>query len=151
MRRDRTMNAMKQLYYDDVEEGMEIPSLDKGAVSLTTVVKFAAATGDFAPVHHDIEFARSTGLPTVILHGQMKVAYLCQLLTDWIGEQGTLKKLDLRIRRADHPGETLKAQGRVTNKYTRNGENYVECEVWVENSREQSVAGTALVMLPSRR
>ena len=145
------MITMKQLYFEDVEVGMDIPSLDKGAISLTTVVKFAAATGDFAPVHHDIEFARSTGLPTIVLHGQMKVAYLCQLVTDWIGEQGTLKKLDLRIRRVDHPGDILKTRGKVTKKYTQNGENYAECDVWVENSREQSVVGTALVILPVRR
>ena len=144
------MPAKKQLYFEDVEVGMEIPALDKGTIPITTVIKFAAATGDFAPVHHDIEYARSTGLPTAILHGQMKIAYLCQLVTDWIGEEGTLKKLDLRIRRADYPGDTLKARGKVKSKYAEDGKHYVECDVWVENPREQSVVGTALATLPKR-
>ncbi len=142
---------MKQLFFEDVEAGTEIPPLTKGEISLTTIVKFAGATGDFAPVHHDTEFAKTLSLPTAILHGQMKVAYLCQLITDWLGEAGEFKKLDVRIKRPDYPGDVLTARGKVTKKYSQGGKNYIECEVWVENTKEPTMTGTALVILPSRR
>ena len=142
---------MKQLFFEDVEVGAEIPPLVKGPISLTTLVKFAAATGDFAPVNHDVEYARSMGMPTAIIHGPMKVGYLRQLITGWIGEDGTLKRLDLRIRRAAYPGDVLTSGGKVTKKYTQDGENYIECEVWVENPREKSITGMALMTVPSRK
>ena len=146
------MNAVsKQLFFEDVTAGTEIPPLHKGEISISTVIKFAGATGDFAPVHHDIEFARSIGLPNAILHGQMKVAYLCQLITDWAGEGGNLKKLDVRIRRPDYPGDVLAVRGKVIKKYTQDKGNYIKCEVWIEKAGERTTTGTALVALPSRR
>jgi acyl dehydratase len=140
----------KVLYWEDVTEGQEIPPLVKHPTT-QQLVKYAGASGDFYQIHYDKDFALSNGLPNVIIHGALKNAWLAQLITDWIGEYGTLKKLSCQYRAMDLPGDTLTAKGRVVRKYVQDGRHYVECEIWIENSKgERTTPGAATVILPSR-
>ena len=138
------------LYWQDVSEGMEIPSLIKNPTT-RQLVKYAGASGDFYEIHYDTEFAHSTGLPGVILHGALKNAFLGQLMTDWIGPTGVLKRLGCQYRGMDRPNTPITCKGVVTRKYQENGEYLVDCEIWTENQDgERTTPGTAIVALPSR-
>ncbi len=152
----------KQLYYEDVEVGMEITPLAKIATT-RMLVQWAGASGDFNPLHYDDEFAKNMGVGAPIVHGALKRAWLGQLMTDWIGEEGVLKRLSCQYRAMDYPrkmkttaepqpGETWWCKGKVVKKYEENGEFLVECQIWVENGKgEITTPGSALVSLPSRR
>jgi acyl dehydratase len=140
----------KQIYWEDVKEGMEIPALVKHP-STRQLVRYAGVSGDFYEIHYDKDFAISTGLDGVILHGALKQAFLGQLMTDWIGEHGTLRKLGAQYRGMDRPGDTLLCKGKVTKKYVKDGEHLVDCEVWVENQKgEKFTPGLATAALPTR-
>ena len=140
----------KQLYWEDVEVGTEIPPLMKHP-STQTLVKWAGGVHDYAQIHYDKDFALSRGLPGVIVHGALRNAYLGQLVWDWMGEQGTLIKLSCQQRGIDVPGDTLICKGKVTKKYLKNDDHYIECEIWVENSMgEKTAPGAATVILPSK-
>ena len=139
-----------QLYYEDVAVGSEIVPLVKQPTT-RQLVMWAGASGDYSPIHYDKDFAQSRGLPGVIVHGQLIGSFLGQLMTDWIGEQGMLRKLSCSYRGMNYPGEALICQGKVTKKYVEDGEHYVECSLWVENPKgEKTVSGKAIVILPSR-
>ena len=139
-----------QVYFEDVQEGTELPTLEKNPTT-QQLVKYAGASGDYYQIHYDQEFARSNGLPNVVLHGALKNAFLGQLMTDWIGEHGTLKSLSAQYRGMDLPGTPMYAKGVVKKKYVENGENLVECEIWLENAKgEKTTPGSAIVILPSR-
>ena len=140
----------KELLYEDVEVGTEIPSLVKESTT-QQLVRWAGASGDFYQIHYDKDFAISTGLPGVIIHGALKSAWLGQLLEDWIGESGTIKKYGCSYRGMDIPGDTITCKGKVVKKYVEGDEHCVECEIWVENSKgERTAPGTAVVALPSK-
>jgi hypothetical protein len=151
----------KQLYYEDVAEGTEVTPLPKIATT-QMLVRWAGASGDFNPLHYDSTFAASQGVGSPIIHGALKVAWLGQLMTDWIGEQGALRKLSCRYRAMDWPrkmhsiteceeGETWWCKGKVTRKYIQEGQPLVECQIWVENGNgEQTTPGEATVILPQR-
>jgi len=140
----------KELLYEDVEVGIEIPSLVKESTT-QQLVRWAGASGDFYQIHYDKDFAISTGLPGVIIHGALKSAWLGQLLEDWIGESGTIKKYGCSYRGMDIPGDTITCKGKVVKKYVEGDEHCVECEIWVENSKgERTAPGTAVVALPSK-
>jgi len=49
--------ARNQLYWEDVEEGAELPPLAKTATTLM-LVKWAGASSDFNPLHYDLPFCR---------------------------------------------------------------------------------------------
>jgi len=139
-----------QLYYEDVAVGSEITSLVKQPTT-RQLVMWAGASGDYYQIHYDKDFAQSQGLPGVIVHGQLAGSFLGQLMTDWIGEQGMLRKLSCSYKGMNYPGEALTCHGKVTKKYVEDGEHYVECSLWVENPKgEKTVSGKAIVILPSR-
>ena len=151
----------KQLYYGDVEVGTEVTPLTKIATT-QMLVQWAGASGDRNPLHYDDDFAKSQGVGAPIVHGALKRAWLGQLVTDWIGEQGELRKLSCRYRGMDYPrkmktmeepqeGETWWCKGKVTKKYVEGGEHLVECEIWLENGKgEKTTTGAAVVTLPLR-
>jgi len=151
----------KQLYWDDVDEGMEVTTLSKVATT-QMLVQWAVASGDLNPLHYEDAHAKSQGQPGVIVHGQLKRAWLVNLMTDWIGDKGFLKKLACQFRGTDLPrgmaligipkdGETWWCKGKVTRKYVEDDEHLVDCEIWVENgSGVKTTPGSATAKLPSR-
>ena len=150
-----------QIYFEDVEAGSELMPLEKVATTLM-LVRWAGAIGDDNPLHYEGEFAVAQGVGRPIVHGSLKSAWLIQLMTDWTGEEGELKKLSCQYRGIDYPrqmktmsephdGETWWCRGVVSKKYVKNEENLVECKIWVENGKKvKTTIGTALVSLPSR-
>ena len=139
-----------QLYFDDVEEGAEVATLRKDPTT-QQLVMYAGASGDYYQIHYDLEFAKNNGLPDVILHGALKNAFLGQVMTDWIGEMGTLKKLSVQYRGMDVPGTPIYGKGVVKKKYRVDGENIVECEIWLEDHKGgRTTPGYAVAALPER-
>lgn len=140
----------KQLFYEDVDVGTEIIPLRKHPTT-RQLVQWAGASEDFYEIHYDKDFAQKSGLRDVIVHGRLKAAFLGQLMTDWAGEDGRLKKLTCSYRAMDFPNEDLMCKGGVIQKYVKDGEHCIECEIWTENPKgERTTPGTAVVALPSR-
>ena len=141
---------VEQVYFEDIEAGSELPALVKFPTTMQ-LVKYAGASGDYYQIHYDKDFAVSTGLPGVIVHGWLALAFLGQMVTDWLGERGTLVKLNGSYRGMNRVAEDIICNGRVTKKYTEDGQNYARLEIWAENpAGEKTVTGNALVTLPSR-
>jgi acyl dehydratase len=125
--------------------GDEIPELIKHPTT-RQLVQYAGASGDFYEIHYDQEFARSVALPGVILHGLLKAGYLGQLITDWLGDRGTLKTFDVSYRGLDVPRQPYRCRGRVT----RVDGNEVELEIWGEDPEgKKTTVGTATVEFTS--
>ena len=101
---------MAQLYFEDVNVGDEVTPLHKNASS-QQLVKYAGASGDYYQIHYDDGFARNNGLDGIIIHGALKSAFLGQLITDWMGPPGQLKKLSVSYRAMDFPKEEPACRG----------------------------------------
>lgn len=126
------------------------------------LVKWAGASGDFNPLHYDPHFAVAEGMERPVVHGALKRQWLVQLMTDWAGDGGLLRKFSCRYRTVDYPrpmkatgepepGETWWCKGKVIKKYLLDDEHLVDCEIWVENGRgEITTSGKASVILPAR-
>jgi len=140
----------EQVYWDDVEEGAELPPMVKNPTT-QQLVKYAGASGDYYQIHYDKDFAMNNDLDNVILHGALKNAFLGHLVTKWMGPEGDLKRLACQYRGMDIPGTPVTAKGVVTRKYQEKGANLVDCEIWLENQGgEKTTPGSATVALPLR-
>jgi acyl dehydratase len=140
----------KQVYFEDVKEGQEIPSI-KITPSTQQLVHWAAGSGDFYQIHYDQDFAKSTGLQGIIVHGALKHALLGRMLWEWLRYDGKIKRYAVSYRGMDVPGQEMTLKGVITGKRQENGENIVELEIWTENPQGQKTTpGTATVSLPSR-
>lgn len=134
---------------DDVPEGTAIPPLTK-AISTTQMMMYGAATWDFMRIHYDADYTRQRGFPGPFVDGQMLGAFLAQLVVDWAGDPGALKRLSVRYRNFVFPGDTVTCRGKVTHRSTREG--LLTCELIAENQHGEVVAGpaTALLTLPGK-
>ncbi len=115
----------KQTYFEDVEVGSAVGPLEKNPTT-QQLVKYAGASGDFYQIHYDKDFALANKLPGVILHGALKNGFLAQLMTDFAGEHGWLRKLSVQYRGMDQPGSKVVCKGKVTRKYVENGNHLVD-------------------------
>lgn len=140
-----------QPYWEDVEIGQELPgfSLD---INVRRVFLQVSGSQDWYPVHHDPAFAHKAGHPDIFMNTGFLQAALVRVITDWVGDEGWLRKLSFEMRRQQRPGDTMVCKGKVTAKYVKDGQHWLECDVWAENAREGvTTPGKAWVILPSRQ
>jgi len=141
----------EQVHFEDVNQGDEITKLVKNCSSQQLVL-WAAGSGDFYQIHYDKDFAQANGLKGIIVHGALKHAFLGQMLHDWVGKGGCVKKYGCQYRGMDYPNQDIACRGVVTGKRQEGSENLVELEIWTENPEGQKTSpGTAVVALPSRK
>jgi acyl dehydratase len=80
----------------------------------THFVMYAAASGDYHPLHHDDEFARASGYPSVFAHGMLTMGLTGRFLEEVVG-RGTLLRYGARLVGQVWPGDTLRATVTVTS------------------------------------
>lgn len=131
----------------EITVGAEIPALELPPITRTTLALFAGASGDHNPVHIDIDFARSAGMPDVFAHGMLSMAYLGRMLTNW-QPQAKLRKFSNRFAAITHLQDVITCQGRVVEIVQQNGEPLARCEIQAANAAgEQTLIGEALVAI----
>jgi len=142
----------KPFYFEDVEVGNELPSLEKPAITKVQLLQYAGASHDYNLLHTDDAFARNAGMPNgVIGHGMLSMAFAGQLLTDWAG-LANVRKVDVRFTAPTEPGDVVTAGGKVLKKYRDGGENRVECEIWTRTHKGiVTTKGTGVVALPTKK
>ena len=92
-------------YFEDVNEGDEAPVL-RHTLERTDLVRYAGASGDYNPMHHDEVKAQAAGQPSVFGHGMFSMGLLGTALTDFLGV-GNLTHYQVRFSRQTWPGEQL--------------------------------------------
>ena len=160
---ERERRGAEPRYWEDVEVGMEMtPPLEKGLLTMTEIYRF----GLFVPPRlrrieirqemMELGFEREAtqkraGLENASDYGPQRICWMVQFLTDWMGDDGTLKKFSAQIRHPNIIGDSNVIKGKVTNKYVNDGEHLVDCEMWVENQSGLVTApGQATIALPSK-
>jgi len=109
------MKTMSTLDFERISTGQALPSLTKH-VTVDQIRQYAEASGDRNPIHLDETFARSAGLPGVIAHGMLTMAFANQMLTDWLGDRSLLKRLQGRFAGMVVPGDAVTCSGSVASK-----------------------------------
>jgi acyl dehydratase len=138
-----------QVYYEDIEIGNLLPPLRKMPTP-RQMVMWAGSSGDFYEIHYDKEFALKLGLPDILVQGGLVASFLAQMITDWIGEYGTLKKLQTVNKQMMFPHKNITCKGKVVNKYIKDNQCLIECEIWAEGGEKSVlVVGNAVVALPA--
>jgi acyl dehydratase len=168
-------------HWDDVEVGDKLPTMAKGPMTVTGFIAFAQGWGGLyiranklawkqvhkhpglgiknrygipdcpERVHWENEFALMVGAPGAYDYGPERCSWLTHHLTNWIGDDGFLRRAHSKIRRHNPEGDALFIDGRVTRKFTEGGRHLVEIEQEAHNQDgELSVVGGGTVELPKR-
>jgi len=117
-------------------------------VARTHIVKYAGASGDFNPLHHDDGIAKNlAGYPSVFAHGMFSMGLTGRMLTDWLGPVA-LKKFGVRFTKQVWPGDTLTAKGEVTAISEEGGQKLATIRVvTVNQDGEPVVEGEAIAAI----
>ncbi|MDT0496127.1 MaoC family dehydratase [Algiphilus sp. W345] len=138
------MNAVRK---EQVEVGQELPALKLPPITRTTLALFAGASGDHNPIHIDIDFAKSAGMPDVFAHGMLSMAYLGRFLTQWV-PQSQLRHFAVRFSAITPVHAKLTCSGKVAELLERDGVALAKLEIGVVDEKgEVKLAGDALVAL----
>lgn len=125
--------------------GDALPFLVKPPVSRTTLALFCGASNDHNPIHIDIDFARKAGMADVFAHGMLSMAYLGQMLTNWV-PQSAIRKFGVRFGAITHLGDEITCSGKVIDRYEEAGETRLRLELAAtDRYGEAKLIGHAIV------
>jgi acyl dehydratase len=132
---------------ESVKVGDRIPDLVLPPVTRHALALYCGASGDHNPLHVDSDFARSAGLPDVIAHGMLSMAWLGRAVTEW-APQRCLREYNVRFATMTQIGDVITCGGTVVEKLQAGTEHCVRLELLARNQRgEVTLAGQAIVAL----
>jgi len=140
----------KQVCWEDVKVGQEIPTLVKHPTHIQMLM-WGGAVDDYNPMHADNEIAERAGYKEPIVFGPLIFSFLEQMISSWMGPDGWLKKITVRHNAPAFANDDVVCKGKITDKYEKDGEHCVLLEIQADySSGEKGTIGSAVVTLPTR-
>src|ERR1700756_1065631 len=166
-REDERLHGQAVRYWEDVQEGEELPAIARGPLSLMDTMGFLVGCGrghthgivfksavkhpghffrnpeagggiEYTGIgHHRESVAKEVGVPGTYDYGPQRSAWMCSLVTNWMGDAAFLKRVRTEMRRFNIVGDTTWCRGTVTNKYEKDGFALVDIEIKGENQRKE--------------
>ncbi len=142
------MLTARQLYFEAVKVGDELPPLVKPPVDRLQIARYVAAAQDWNPLFIDEPLAKNAGFPSALAPGMIAMGFLAELATEWV-RGARLRKFGARFVKIIWPGDVLTARGRVVDRRFEQGGRYaIDLELWAENQKgELAVKGSATFQL----
>jgi len=102
-------------------------------------------------VHYNRAAANAAGLPYPYDVGVQRQSWLINLITNWMGDDGWLKKNYAEYRQFVYHSDVIWLKGKVVRKYVDEEDYCVDIETSAMNQRgENTMPGYSIVALPSR-
>lgn len=92
-----------------------LPRRSVAPLTRTDIVRYAGASGDFQPVHHDEQFARDSGYDAPMAMGMLAAGAVATWATDRFGQRN-VRTCRLRFTGKVFPGDTLVIDGTVADR-----------------------------------
>ena len=113
--------------WEDLDVGAAAEPRTVGPLTRTDFVRYQGASGDFNPIHHDEEFAKSAGYPSVFSVGMLQAGILAAFATDWLGA-ANVRRYSVQFREQVWPNDCVVCSGVVTRRYEEAGERKVDVD-----------------------
>ncbi|MBO0854087.1 MAG: hypothetical protein J2P18_10000 [Nocardia sp.] len=130
-------------------KGDELLEREFGPLTRTDFVRYQGASGDFNPIHHDENFAKAAGFPTVFSVGMLQAGYLATYVTEIFGP-ANIRRFTVQFREQVWPDDVLACTGTVVAIDTAIGsdECLAELDLRVTTQRGMTaIIGSATVAI----
>lgn len=137
-----------QLFWEDVRIGELVGSIRKGPLSIMDIVAWCSGTLGSPENTQKLSLG---GLQDQAATGPQVVAWLIHLITNWIGDKGTLLRLRAELKQHPFLGSTTTLSGVVTDLGIKEKSHW--CEINIKGqlqNGELTIQGKAVVQLPSK-
>jgi len=152
-------------YWEEVQEGEELPTIARGPLSLMDTMGFLVGCGrghthgvvlqaavkhpghffrnpeagggvEYTGIgHHRESVAKEVGVPGTYDYGPQRSSWMCTLVTNWMGDACVIKRVRTEMRRFNIVGDTTFCKARVVRKYVKDKTALVDIEIAAENQR----------------
>jgi acyl dehydratase len=166
LKEEERIRGENVLYWEEVNEGDELPPIVRGPLSLMDTMGFLVATGrghthgvvlkaaikhpghffrnpeasggiEYTGIgHHRESVAKEVGVPGTYDYGPQRSAWMASLITNWMGDAAFLKRVRTELRMFNTMGDSTWCKGRVIRKYLKDKHALVDIEISGENQRE---------------
>jgi acyl dehydratase len=129
--------------------GTLLPSLVKPPITRELLNLYAEASTDNNPIHLDDSVAKAAGLPGVIAHGMLTMAFMGEFLHQALvhlnsSATGRIIEMSCRFKAMTFPGDIVTISGSVHS----NENNTVHCDLEAKNQKgEVTATGHASLQL----
>lgn len=138
----------KNLYFEDVRLGDEMPPLVKAPVTETQLVRYAGASGDFNPLHTVHAVGETAGYGGVIAQGLLIMGFVGQGITHWIPNRH-LRRFGVRFTGVTRPKDVITVTGKVVEKME--AEKLIRCVLEAKDQKgEVKIKGWFEAVLPTK-
>lgn len=131
---------------ENAKAGDNLPVIEKD-IDQNRIDRWARLSGDFNPLHVDLEFAKASKFGGTIAHGPMSLAFLNELMMECFGQSWSAggKLLEVRFVAPTRPGDKIQITGTVTS-IEKNGPDLVwNCDLFIQKpTGEKTVLGKAV-------
>ncbi len=149
-----TQITFKGWYYEDFKIGDEIITAGR-TVTEADIVNFAGLTGDWNPLHTDVEFAKNSVFKQRVAHGALTFAIMTGLFVRTGIIEETIYAFygvdKLRFVKPVYIGDTLRVIAKITEKEDRGKVGLVVLDSKVVNQRDEVVLSCILKLLIKKR
>lgn len=137
--------------FEEVSVGEQLPVVEL-PLTVYRLVMAAGSNRDFNSIHHNSEYARSTGAEEMYANTSFLMSAWERSVRDWMGPAGRIRGLrGFRMRSFNYVGDTLRVLAEVAGTRVEDGTGVVEIAIRCENSAGVSVGpGVVVVELPRR-
>ncbi len=141
----------ENVYFEDVNVGDDIPSFTR-QTDLMHWNRYAAVNDEFVYIHMDDEAGRAAANePGAFGMGNLRWAYLLNMLREWVGDEVDVRELGVQFRAINQKNDVLTCVGTITEKIEENGAHLVRLDTNVINQDGNATCpGHAVVALRSR-
>ena len=141
----------ENVYFEDVNVGDDIPSFTH-QTDLMHWNRYAAVNDEFVYIHMDDDAGRAAANePGAFGMGNLRWAYLLNMLREWVGDEVDVRELGVQFRAINQKNDVLTCVGTITEKIEENGDHLVRLDTNVINQDGVATCpGHAVVALPSR-
>src|SRR5688500_14745945 len=109
--------------------------------------RYAAVNDEFIDIHMDDDAAKAVGMPGVFGMGNLRIAYLHNLLSDWLGDAGDIVDFHCDFRGLNMKGDVLTCSATPTGDTELDGTRCSALELSVKNQDEvETCPGSATVV-----
>jgi acyl dehydratase len=131
--------------WDRISVGTDLPEV-VDPIDYQRVVMNAAATWDYFEGHHDPEYARRHGHPTIFVNTMHIAGFIDRVATDWAGPCARVVRRRISLLGPIYAGDTMVGRGRVVGK---RADRLIDLEITVSNQRgELCCPAEVTVVLP---
>ncbi|MBI4528407.1 MAG: MaoC family dehydratase N-terminal domain-containing protein [Deltaproteobacteria bacterium] len=169
------------LCFEDATVGEEIPPILRGPLTIGDMVCWNAGLGPsykagrlgyldllksphaavpnpainwqvkYSQQHEDFHMASQRGMPGPFDNGVMRFAWVAPLVTNWMGDNGFLRKLYVQVKTPNIYGDTTWYRAKIVDKAVEDGKGVVKLDIsGINQANVNTTSGRAEVILPLR-